>query len=199
MALLDTTSSAVERGDHRRRGSTNGQADPTSEFMSAVSCGDQITDVSPGRAIRDTTIPGVAFDMSKSATHVGDDFKLLRPWLLPRWKKQPIVVGAGGLFDIKCRLTIGGRGRSGPLRSQRSMTPRTYSKRARAKVADAAEALVHVMSDFETQFQQSWRSNCCARQKTRRRHIILLSRRQAGSLPTRRVRAQCGGGTERGL
>jgi TldD protein len=98
---------AIERGYYLKR-STNGQADATSEFMFGVSCGYEIRDGKLGRAIRDTTISGVAFDMLKSVTHVGDDFR----WAAAGgWcgKKQPISVGMGGP-SIKCRVTLGGRG-----------------------------------------------------------------------------------------
>jgi TldD protein len=87
---------------------TNGQADLTSEFMFGVNCGYEIRNGRLGRAIRDTTISGVAFDMLKTVTHVGDEFK----WSgAGGWcgKKQPIAVGMGGPA-IKCRVTIGGRG-----------------------------------------------------------------------------------------
>lgn len=98
---------AIERGYYLKR-ATNGQADLTSEFMFGVNCGYEIRNGRLGRAIRDTTISGVAFDMLKTVTHVGDEFK----WSgAGGWcgKKQPIAVGMGGPA-IKCRVTIGGRG-----------------------------------------------------------------------------------------
>ncbi|PPD41492.1 MAG: peptidase [Methylocystis sp.] len=98
---------AIDRGYYLKR-ATNGQADLTSEFMFGVSCGYEIRNGKIGRAIRDTTISGVAFDMLKSVTHVGDEFK----WSgAGGWcgKKQPIAVGMGGPA-IKCKITIGGRG-----------------------------------------------------------------------------------------
>lgn len=98
---------AIERGYYLKR-STNGQADLTSEFMFGVSCGYEIRGGKLGRAIRDTTISGVAFDMLKTVTHVGDEFKWSHPggWC---GKKQPIAVGMGGPA-IKCKVTLGGRG-----------------------------------------------------------------------------------------
>lgn len=98
---------AIERGYYLQR-ATNGQADATSEFMFGVNCGFEIRNGKLGRAIRDTTISGVAFDMLRTVTHVGDDFR----WLgAGGWcgKKQPIAVGMGGP-SIKCRVTVGGRG-----------------------------------------------------------------------------------------
>lgn len=98
---------AIDRGYYLKR-ATNGQADLTSEFMFGVSCGYEIRNGKIGRAIRDTTISGVAFDMLKSVTHVGDEFR----WSgAGGWcgKKQPIAVGMGGPA-IKCKITLGGRG-----------------------------------------------------------------------------------------
>lgn len=98
---------AIDRGYYLKR-ATNGQADATSEFMFGVNCGFEIRNGKLGRAIRDTTISGVAFDMLRTVTHVGDDFR----WLgAGGWcgKKQPIAVGMGGPA-IKCRVTLGGRG-----------------------------------------------------------------------------------------
>lgn len=97
---------AVDHGYYFKR-ATNGQADLTSEFMFGVSCGYEIRKGKLARAVRDTTISGVAFDMLKSVTHVGDEFK----WSgAGGWcgKKQPIAVGMGGPA-IKCRVTVGGR------------------------------------------------------------------------------------------
>jgi TldD protein len=98
---------AVGRGYYLKR-ATNGQADLTSEFMFGVNCGYEIRNGKLGRAIRDTTISGVAFEMLKSVTHVGDEFR----WSgAGGWcgKKQPIAVGMGGPA-IKCKITLGGRG-----------------------------------------------------------------------------------------
>ncbi len=98
---------AIDRGYYFKR-ATNGQADLTSEFMFGVNCGYEIRKGRLGRAVRDTTISGVAFDMLKSVTHVGDEFR----WSgAGGWcgKKQPIAVGMGGPA-IKCRVTVGGRG-----------------------------------------------------------------------------------------
>jgi len=98
---------SIDRGYYLKRPS-NGQADLTSEFMFGVCCGYEIRGGKLGRAVRDTTISGVAFDMLKTVTHVGDDFS----WSMPGgWcgKKQRIAVGTGGP-SLKCKVTIGGRG-----------------------------------------------------------------------------------------
>jgi TldD protein len=96
---------AVDRGYYLTR-SNNGQADWTSEFMFGITQGYEIKGGKLGRAIRDTTISGIAFDMLKTVTHVGDTLS----WMPSAWcgKKQMIQVGMGGPA-IKCRITIGGQ------------------------------------------------------------------------------------------
>lgn len=96
---------AIERGYYLRR-SKNGQADLTSEFMFGITCGYEIRNGKLGRAIRDTTISGVAFDVLRAVTHVGDDFT----WSVGGWcgKKTLIPVSMGGPA-IKTRLNLGGR------------------------------------------------------------------------------------------
>lgn len=102
---LDDMIAGVERGYYLKR-ATNGQADATSEFMFGISLGYEIRDGKIGRAIRDTTISGVAFDMLKTVTHVSDDMSWAKGGMCG--KKQLIPVGMGGPA-IKCRLNVGGR------------------------------------------------------------------------------------------
>jgi TldD protein len=85
---------------------TNGQADNTSEFMFGVGMGYEIENGTITRAVRDTTISGVAFDMLKTITHVSNDMTWGKGGMCG--KKQMIPVGMGGPA-IKCRITIGGR------------------------------------------------------------------------------------------
>jgi TldD protein len=85
---------------------TNGQADVTSEFMFGVGMGYEIEGGKITRAVRDTTISGVAFDMLKTITHVSDALTWGKGGMCG--KKQLIPVGMGGPA-IKCRITIGGR------------------------------------------------------------------------------------------
>lgn len=85
---------------------SNGEADSTSEFMFGVVQGYEIKNGKLGRAIRDTTISGVAFDMLKTVTAVSDEMKWSCAGMCG--KKQPIPVGLGGP-SIKCRVNIGGR------------------------------------------------------------------------------------------
>jgi TldD protein len=84
----------------------NGQADSTSEFMFGVTLGYEIKDGKLGRAIRDTTISGIAFDVLKTVTMVSDDMKWGCGGMCG--KKQQIPVGMGGPA-IKCKVNIGGR------------------------------------------------------------------------------------------
>jgi TldD protein len=85
---------------------SNGQADSTSEFMFGVTKGYEIKNGKLGRAIFDTTISGVAFEMLKTITHISSDLTWVSSGTCG--KKQPMVVGMGGPA-IKCRLHLGGR------------------------------------------------------------------------------------------
>lgn len=102
---LEDMIGAIEHGYYLKR-SSNGQADLTSEFMFGVTCGYEIVNGKLGRAIRDTTISGVAFDVLQAVTHVGNEFT----WSVGGWcgKKTIIPVSMGGPA-IKTRLNIGGR------------------------------------------------------------------------------------------
>ena len=84
----------------------NGQADLTGEFMFGVTMGYEIKKGKLGKAILDTTVTGIAFDMLKTVDMVSDT-----DW----WnssgfcgKKQPIPVGLGGP-ELRCKIMIGGR------------------------------------------------------------------------------------------
>ena len=84
----------------------NGQADLTGEFMFGINMGYEIKNGKLGRAIFDTTVSGVAFDMLKTCDMVADKIK---------WspygtcgKKQAMAVSMGGPA-IKCQINIGGR------------------------------------------------------------------------------------------
>lgn len=84
----------------------NGQADATGEFMFGICMGYEIKHGKLGRAIRDTTVSGVAFDMLKTVDMVSD--KVV--WGSSGFcgKKQPMPVGLGGPA-LRCRITMGGR------------------------------------------------------------------------------------------
>ncbi|WP_029410163.1 TldD/PmbA family protein [Treponema pedis] len=97
--------SSIENGYYFIR-SSNGQADSTSEFMFGVVLGYEIKNGKLGKALRDCTIAGVAFDMLKTVTMISDDMS----WSNSGWcgKKQLINVGMGGPA-IKCKIGVGGR------------------------------------------------------------------------------------------
>ena len=86
--------------------SNNGQADTTGEFMFGVTQGYEIRHGKLGRALLDTTISGVAFDMLKTVDMVGDTLT----WSSSGFcgKKQPMPVGMGGPA-LRCRVMMGGR------------------------------------------------------------------------------------------
>jgi TldD protein len=85
---------------------SNGQADSTSEFMFGVTLGYEVRKGKLGRALRDTTISGVAFDMLKTVTAVSSDMTWTCGGMCG--KKQLIPVGMGGPA-IRCRINVGGR------------------------------------------------------------------------------------------
>ena len=86
--------------------SSNGQADMTGEFMFGVTMGYEIKKGKLGRALLDTTVSGVAFDMLRTVDMVSDQVV----WASSGFcgKKQPMPVGMGGPA-LRCRITIGGR------------------------------------------------------------------------------------------
>jgi len=84
----------------------SGQAEVTSEFMFAVQLGYEIKGGKLGRAIKDTSVSGMAYDVLKSVTMVSDKMAWPRGGMCG--KVQPIFAGVGGA-DIKCRVTVGGR------------------------------------------------------------------------------------------
>lgn len=84
----------------------NGQADTTGEFMFGIGMGYEIKKGKLGRAIRDTTISGVAFEMLKTVDMLSKD--LIWSCNGMCGKKQPIPVGCGGPA-VKCKVTMGGR------------------------------------------------------------------------------------------
>ena len=86
--------------------STNGQADLTGEFMFGVSMGYEIKKGKLGRALLDTTVSGIAFEMLKTVDMVSDHVV----WSSSGFcgKKQMIPVGMGGP-EMRCKIMIGGR------------------------------------------------------------------------------------------
>ncbi|MEK6625609.1 MAG: metallopeptidase TldD-related protein, partial [Bdellovibrionota bacterium] len=68
--------------------------------------GYQIKNGTLGKAIKETTISGVAFDLLKTVTMVSDDMNWSNGGMCG--KKQMIPVGFGGPA-IKCKVNMGGR------------------------------------------------------------------------------------------
>ncbi|NLW58725.1 MAG: TldD/PmbA family protein [Firmicutes bacterium] len=85
---------------------SNGQADATSEFMFGVTLGYEVKNGKLGRAIKDTTISGLAFQVLQTVSAVSQEFKWLNGGMCG--KKQLIPVGLGGPA-LKCQVMIGGR------------------------------------------------------------------------------------------
>ena len=84
----------------------NGQADLTGEFMFGISMGYEIKNGKLGKALLDTTVSGVAFEMLKTVDMVSDEIV----WSSSGFcgKKQMIPVGMGGPA-LRCEMMIGGR------------------------------------------------------------------------------------------
>lgn len=102
---LEDMISSIDDGYYLMK-SSNGQADSTSEFTFGVVMGYEIKNGKLGKAIKDTTISGVAFDMLKTITMISDDMVWSCGGMCG--KKQWIPVGMGGPA-IKCKVNIGGK------------------------------------------------------------------------------------------
>ena len=102
---LEEMIASVEDGYYLIK-SYNGEADSTSEFMFGVTLGYEIKNGELGRAITDTTISGVAFEMLQTVSMVSDELH----WECSGYcgKKQPMVVSVGGPA-LKCEVNIGGQ------------------------------------------------------------------------------------------
>lgn len=84
----------------------NGQADATGEFTFSITMGYEIKNGTLGRAIRDTTVSGVAFDVLKTVDMISDQMVWLNSGMCG--KKQPFPVGMGGPH-LKCSMNVGGK------------------------------------------------------------------------------------------
>ena len=87
-------------------GTNNGQADTTGEFMFGINMGYEIKNGRLGRAILDTTISGVAFEMLKTVDMVSDGITWSCSGMCG--KKQPMPVGMGGPA-LRCKMMMGGK------------------------------------------------------------------------------------------
>lgn len=102
---LEEMLSSIDDGYYLMK-SSNGQADTTSEFMFGVVLGYEIKNGKLGKAIKDTTISGIAFEVLKSTTMISDEMRWSSGGMCG--KKQWIPVGMGGPA-VKCTVNIGGR------------------------------------------------------------------------------------------
>ncbi|MCL2527616.1 MAG: TldD/PmbA family protein [Defluviitaleaceae bacterium] len=85
--------------------SGNGQADQTGEFMFSVEEGYEIKNGKLGKALRESTVSGVAFEMLKTVDMISDDMH----WEVGGFcgKKQVMTCGMGGPA-LRCDINIGG-------------------------------------------------------------------------------------------
>ena len=102
---LEDMIASVDRGYYLTK-TQNGQADTTGEFMFGITMGYEIKGGKLGKALRDTTISGVAFEMLKTVDMLSDTVS----WDFAGYcgKKQPMPVSMGGPA-LRCRVNIGGR------------------------------------------------------------------------------------------
>ncbi len=102
---LEDMIASIDKGYYLTR-TQNGQADTTGEFMFGITMGYEIVNGKLGRALRDTTISGVAFNMLKTVDMLSDNVS----WDFAGYcgKKQPMAVSMGGPA-IRCKVNIGGR------------------------------------------------------------------------------------------
>lgn len=102
---LEDMIASIDNGYYLTR-TQNGQADTTGEFMFGITMGYEIKNGKLGRALRDTTISGIAFNMLKTVDMVSDSVA----WDFAGYcgKKQPMAVSMGGPA-IRCKVNIGGR------------------------------------------------------------------------------------------
>lgn len=104
-STLEEMIASIEDGYYFKK-TSNGQADTTGEFMFGVSEGYEIKNGKLGKAIKNTTISGRAFDVLSSVTMVSNEMKWTAAGMCG--KKQPIPVGMGGPA-IKCKINVGGK------------------------------------------------------------------------------------------
>lgn len=86
--------------------SRNGQADLTGEFMFGVDMGYEIKNGKLGRAILDTTVSGVAFDMLKTIDMVSDEMVWSSAGFCGKKQVMPVAMGGPAL---RCKIMVGGR------------------------------------------------------------------------------------------
>lgn len=101
---IDDMISSIDHG-YYILSSANGQADSTGEFMFGVSLGYEIKNGKLGKALKETTVSGLALDVLKSTTMLANDLKFFNNGYCG--KKQMMPTADGGP-TLKCRMNIGG-------------------------------------------------------------------------------------------
>lgn len=96
--------SSIDHGYFVMR-TANGQADSTGEFMFGVHLGYEIKNGKLGRALKETTVSGMAFDVLTSTSMLADDIKFFNNGYCG--KKQMMPTADGGP-TLKCRMNVGG-------------------------------------------------------------------------------------------
>ena len=101
---LEELIASVDNGYYLER-TGNGQADTTGEFMFSVDEGYEIKNGKLGKAIRETSVSGLAFEMLKTVDMISDDMV----WDVAGFcgKKQLMTTGMGGPA-LRCDINIGG-------------------------------------------------------------------------------------------
>lgn len=84
---------------------SNGEADSTGEFMFAVKLGYEIKNGKLGKALKETTVSGIALDVLKDTTMIADDMMF---YISGYCGKKQLMPTADGGPTIKCRMNIGG-------------------------------------------------------------------------------------------
>ena len=85
----------------------SGQADTNGEFMVGISLGYEIVQGKRGRALKDTVITGIAFDMMKTVSAVSDEITWGKGSMCGK-NYFSMICNHGGP-SIKCRIKVGGR------------------------------------------------------------------------------------------
>lgn len=97
--------SSVEDGYYLIQ-SGNGEADLTGEFMFGVNMGYEIKHGKLGKAILDTTVSGIAFNMLKTVDMLSDEVKWCSCGTCGKKQWMPVSMGGPAM---RCKIMIGGR------------------------------------------------------------------------------------------
>lgn len=86
--------------------SGNGQADLTGEFMFGATMGYEIKNGKLGKALLDTTVSGIAFEMLKTVDMISDHVTWSSSGFCGKKQRMPAAMGGP---EIRCKINIGGR------------------------------------------------------------------------------------------